>query len=208
MYSSWPYILAHRKWPTSGLFFVNIDCSTKYVSDSDKTFLGTNIKCLVSVNTIIFELFPFLFTFIVCFHHDTLPKSKELTPDVKKVIVDLSTQGFSGKKIGDLLDIKPRTAQNFLKRYHERGYIENVPRSGRKKRCTRRDTRTFLHIVRSNRRSTLKDMTAKFNNRDIFNYSIRSIRRRLFDSGFKRRPMSKKITIGRSIQSGKTTSIL
>ena len=36
-------------------------------------------------------------------------------------------------------------------------------------------------------------MTAAFNNRTIFNYSIR---RRLFDSGFKRRPVSKNITIG------------
>ena len=43
------------------------------------------------------QLFPFLFTFIVCFHHGTfIPKSKELKPDVKKIIVvlDLSTKGF------------------------------------------------------------------------------------------------------------------
>ena len=42
------------------------------------------------------------------------PKSKESTPDVNKVIVDLSTQDFSGKKIGELLDIKPRTVKMFL----------------------------------------------------------------------------------------------
>ena len=36
-------------------------------------------------------------------------------------------------------------------------------------------------------------MTAAFNNRTIFNYSIR---RRLFESGFKRQPVSKNITIG------------
>jgi len=53
--------------------------------------------------------------------------------------------------------------------------------------------RTLLRIVRSNSRSTLKNMTAKFNNRAIFSYSIR---RRLFDSGFKRPSVSKKITIG------------
>ena len=39
-------------------------------------------------------------------------------------------------------------------------------------------------------------MTAKFNNRAIINYSFRSIRRRLFDFGFKRWPVSKKIMIG------------
>ena len=95
------------------------------------------------------------------------------------------------------MDIKPRTIQNFLnKRYLEHGNIENVPRSGRKKRFTHWDTLTLLRIVRSNRRSILKDVTANFNNRAILNYSIRSTRRRLFDSGFKRRPVSKKITIG------------
>jgi hypothetical protein len=43
------------------LFFVNIDCSSVdlYVSDFDKTFPGTNLRCLLSVSTIIFELFPF-----------------------------------------------------------------------------------------------------------------------------------------------------
>ena len=54
----------------------------------------------------------------------------------------------------------------------------------------------LLRIVRSNRRSTLTDVTATFNNRAIFNYSLRSIRRRFVYSGFKCRPVSKKLTIG------------
>jgi hypothetical protein len=54
----------------------------------------------------------------------------------------------------------------------------------------------LLRIVRSNRRSTLTDATATFNNRAILNYSIR---RRFFYSAFKRRPMSKKVTISRKV---------
>jgi hypothetical protein len=50
-------------------------------------------------------------------------------------------------------------------------------------------------------------VTAKFNNRAIFNYSIRSIRRQLFDSGLNA-SMCQKNNYDRSIQSGKTTSIL
>ena len=46
-------------------------------------------------------------------------KSKELTPKVKRVVVDLTTQGLSGKHIDELLDIKPRTVQNFLKMFLE-----------------------------------------------------------------------------------------
>jgi hypothetical protein len=40
-----------------GLLFLSLQ--NKYVSDPNKTFPGTNLRCLVSVNTIIFELFPF-----------------------------------------------------------------------------------------------------------------------------------------------------
>ena len=60
-------------------------------------------------------------------------KSKELTPKVKRVVVDLTIQGLSGKHIDELLNIKPRTVENFLKRYREHGFIENVPRNGSKK---------------------------------------------------------------------------
>ena len=42
----------------------------------------------------------------------------------------------------------------------------------------------LLRIVQSNRRSTVTDVTATFNNRAIFNYSFGSIRQRLFNSGF------------------------
>jgi transposase len=72
------------------------------------------------------------------------------------------THDFSGKNICEVLKIKSRSVQNFLKRYRKRGNIEIASRRGREKRCTRRDTRTLLRIVRSNSRSTLKDMTAAF----------------------------------------------
>jgi len=115
-------------------------------------------------------------------------KSKELTPDVKIVLVDLSNQVFQVKQISELLNITDDS--EFLKTWPWLSTNIEI------KNCTRRDIRTLLRIVRSNRRSTLKDVPAKFNKRAIFNYSIRSIRRRHFDSGFKRRPVSKKITIG------------
>ena len=41
------------------------------------------------------------------------PKGKELTPDVKNVIVDMYDQGFPAKNVGEILQIKPRTVKNF-----------------------------------------------------------------------------------------------
>ena len=61
------------EWDYSSQWFARIALEltmlVMIVSDPDKTFPGTNLRCLVSVNKIIFELFLFLFTFIVCFHH-------------------------------------------------------------------------------------------------------------------------------------------
>ena len=50
-------------------------------------------------------------------------------------------------------------------------------------------------MVRENRRHTLEDLTNKFNNTSVDNLSSRTVRRRLFESGYKRRVISKKITI-------------
>jgi hypothetical protein len=51
--------------------------------------------------------------------------------------------------------------------------------------------------VKRNRRQTLKDLTARFNNRTGYNVSERTVRRRLCFGGYKRRMICKKITISR-----------
>ena len=50
-------------------------------------------------------------------------------------------------------------------------------------------------MVRGNRRKTLEDLTNKFDNTSVDNLSSGTVRRRLFESGYKRRVISKKITI-------------
>jgi hypothetical protein len=50
-------------------------------------------------------------------------------------------------------------------------------------------------MVRGNRRQTLENLTNKFDNTSVDNLSFRTVRRRLFESGYKRRVISKKITI-------------
>ena len=50
-------------------------------------------------------------------------------------------------------------------------------------------------MVRGNRRQTLEDLTNKFDNTSVDNLTSRTVRRCLFESGYKRRVISKKITI-------------
>jgi hypothetical protein len=88
--------------------------------------------------------------------------------------------------------INSRTIQ---KRMRERGNIENLPRSGGRRITTPRDDRILFRSVKTNRRQTLKDVTARFNQRTGCNVSSRTVCRRLFREGYKRRVVSNKITI-------------
>jgi transposase len=122
---------------------------------------------------------------------------KELTTEQKEILLSLSHQGFSSYKIQEFTGINCRTIQKFLKRTREKGSIENNPRSGGRKKTTPRDERVLFRSVKRNRRQTLKDLTARFNNRTGCNVSERTVRRRLCFDGYKRRMICKKITISR-----------
>jgi transposase len=81
------------------------------------------------------------------------------------MLLSLSHQGFSSYTIQEFTGINCRTIQIFLKRTRERGSIENNPRSGGRKKTIPKDERVIFRSVKRNRRQTLKDLTARFNNR-------------------------------------------
>ena len=113
---------------------------------------------------------------------------KELTTEQKEILLSLSHQGFSSYKIQEFTGINCRTIQKFLKRTRERGSIENNPRSGGRKKTTPRDEQVLFRSVKRNQRQTLKDLTARFNNRTGYNVSERTVPRRLCYFGdYKRR---------------------
>ena len=65
----------------------------------------------------------------------------------------------------------------------------------RPRKTTPRDDRILFRSVKSNRRQTLRDLTARFNARTGCDLSTRTVCRRLFHEGYKRRIVSKKTTI-------------
>lgn len=64
------------------------------------------------------------------------PHRSELTLEQKELIIQLSNEGFLSHKIQDPIGINSSTIQKFLKRVRKRRNIENVPRSGRKRKTT------------------------------------------------------------------------
>jgi transposase len=113
---------------------------------------------------------------------------KELTTEQKEMLLSLSHQGFSSYKIQEFTGINCRTIDKFLKRTRERGSIENNPRSGGRKKTIPRDEQVLFRSVKRNQRQTLKDLTARFNNRTGYNVSEITVPRRLcYFGGYKRR---------------------
>lgn len=125
------------------------------------------------------------------------PHGKEMTADVKEIILRLSKKGYSHTKISELTGKNRRTISKYLQRCETSDDHENVVRRGRRKKTDDRHDRQLFRLVKSNRRQTLDDLTCRFNQQCSPNLSSRTVRRRLFDEGYKRRRVSKVTTISK-----------
>ena len=123
------------------------------------------------------------------------PHGKELTTKQKGIILNLSNEGCSNYKMQSMTGINSRKITKFLKRMRERGNIENLPRGAGIRKTIPRDNIILFRSVKTNRRQTLKDVTARFNQRTGCNVSSRTVCRRPFREGYKRRVVSKNIII-------------
>ncbi|CAG2250206.1 unnamed protein product [Mytilus edulis] len=120
---------------------------------------------------------------------------KELSDDTKKAIISLIESGHRASSVAKSLGIAKSTISRLLKRWRMRGDTENVPRSGRRKTVTKRAENTLSRIVKTSRRSTLKDITKEFNTRTPAKVSRRTVQRKLHELGYTRRSVRKKIGI-------------
>ena len=120
---------------------------------------------------------------------------KSLSSDMKTIIIRNNEVGKSYSEIGRNLQLNRATVYAVVKRYRERGDIENRPRSGRKKTLDDRVTRKLLRLAKNNRLLPLQDIARKFNeNREDVVSSV-TVRRCLYRNNFHRRVVRKHIRI-------------
>lgn len=131
------------------------------------------VKCLIKYKSCL------SFVYIYRLQPKLSGHEKKLSTEIKQTIVRLKNEGHSGRKIEKLLDIDPSTINKFLKRYNERGDVENKHRSRRPRKCNGRTDRQLLRIVKTNRRKTLQDVTATLNEESPVKLSHSTVRRRL-----------------------------
>lgn len=134
--------------------------------------------------------------------HDVIPqlstmgrKGKELTPDKKNAVLELFLKGLKPSEVCRLLEIPYSTVFNILKKFKTSGTLENKPRSGRPKIVTDRAYRQLERLVKTNRRSTLGDITSRFNQGRQKKVSRRTVQHHLKKHGYSRRVCRKKMVI-------------
>ena len=73
--------------------------------------------------------------------------------------------------------------------------METLTRSGRKRSFTNRDRNALKRLVKSNRRLTVQDITAKLNECKTKTFSQKTVQRVLHSEGYKRRLAKKKMVV-------------
>ena len=73
--------------------------------------------------------------------------------------------------------------------------MENKPHTGRHRLLDERDTRGLVRLVRSDRKTPLKEVTTRFNENRENQVSKRTVQRFLYQEGYNSRFVQKKVRI-------------
>ena len=122
-------------------------------------------------------------------------KGAELSTETKESIITLSESVQNKAELSRMLNIPRTTITSVLSKYRRTGTVETLTRSGRKRSFTNRDRNALKRLVKSNRRLTVQDITAKLNECKTKTFSQRIVEslRVLHSGGYKRRLAKKKM---------------
>ena len=118
-------------------------------------------------------------------------KSKEISQDLRKKIVDLHKSGSSLGAISKCLKVPRSSVQTIVRKYKHHGTTQPSYRSGRRRVLSPRDERTLVRKVQINPRTTAKDLVKMLEETGT-KVSISTVKRVLYRHNLKGRSARKK----------------
>ena len=122
-------------------------------------------------------------------------KGAELSTETKELIFTLSESVQNKAELSRMLNIPRTTITSVLSKYRRTGTVETLTRSSRKRNFTNRDRNALRRLVKSNRRLTLQDITAKLNECKTKTFSQKTVQREFYSEEYKRRLAKKKMVV-------------
>ena len=122
-------------------------------------------------------------------------RGAELSTETKELSFTLSESGQNKAELSRLLNIPRRAITSVVSKYRRTGTVETLTRSGRKKSFTNRDRNALKRLVKSNRRLTLQNITAKLNECKTKTFSEKTLHRVLPSEGYKRTLAKRKMVV-------------
>ena len=92
-----------------------------------------------------------------------MPKTCEIPNSTRSEAIGLYEGGYGVAQISRILNVNCSTLHYTIRKWKRVGSTENLKRAGRPKLMTERGCRKLKSIVKSNRRSCLKNLTQLFN---------------------------------------------
>jgi transposase len=117
-----------------------------------------------------------------------MSKKRELTPEERKIIVDMRSNNISYRAIAKSTNIPHSTVQSVIKRFIDSGTVISAPRNGRTPILSTRNLRNLKNVVIKNRRVTLHEIQSEL----PINVSTKTIGRNLAQLGYRSKMAIKK----------------
>jgi transposase len=117
-----------------------------------------------------------------------MPRSKELSMELKGQIIGMANSGKSARQIGSELGIADTTISYVLRRFRMTGSNENMSRSGRPSILTERDKNHLERTAKLNRFTSLRQII----NQVPINASVDTARKALKERNMNQHPAAKK----------------
>lgn len=97
-------------------------------------------------------------------------RGKSVSKEIRSLLVSMSLDGFSQRKIAETLKLSRSTVQSLLRHVKINQTINTIDKSGRPSTISKRDIRALKSVVKKNRRKAAKEITCLWNqltNKDV-----------------------------------------
>ena len=123
------------------------------------------------------------------------PKYKELSSEVREMIVKSYQSNQNMSELSEMLGIPRSTFKSVIGKYKQFGSVENRSGRGKKKLFTDRDVTKLSRILKANRKKSLQDVTNLMNEGMDHTFCTKTIERKIHTLGFKRRAVKKRMVV-------------